>query len=175
MQVKLSPGWDRVNRLLTTGPARLQNASRRALLQEGHYLRKKIVQGFTSQAPGGKQFLPLAPSTLARRKSRGFKGTKILIVTGDLRNSVSVLTMRGGDLVFIGVARTVRRKDSGEEQVNIAAVHEFGTRDGHVPARPFIGPIMEEYAPHARNRFLRRVAFLLAGDFGRLPMQGMST
>lgn len=33
----------------------------------------------------------------------------------------------------------------------IAAVNEFGTADGHIPARPFLGPAIEEGAP----KFLR--------------------
>jgi len=176
MNVRLSGGWDKVARLLTTGPARIQGAARRALLQEGHYLRGKVVQGFTSQAPGGLPFKPLSPRTLETRRQRGFRGTKILIVTGDLRNSISVLTLHGGDAVFVGVARTARRRDSGDLQENIAATHEFGATRGTatIPARPFIGPIMEQYAPTARDRFLRRIAYLLAGDFGTMPLRGMA-
>ena len=38
------------------------------------FFRAKIIEGIHEQAPGGKPLLPLAPTTLAIRRSRGFKG-----------------------------------------------------------------------------------------------------
>lgn len=46
----------------------------------------------------------------------------------------------------------------------IAAVNEFGTADGHIPARPFLGPAIEEGAP----KFVRVIELglpkVLAGE-----------
>lgn len=42
------------------------------------------------------KFAPLSPSTLAARRRRGFSGTKPLIVTGQLRASITYVIMGGG-------------------------------------------------------------------------------
>ena len=48
----------------------------KALMQEAQFLRTKIVEGIREQAPGGRAFAPLAPTTLAIRQFRGFRGTR---------------------------------------------------------------------------------------------------
>ena len=84
----------------------MQAAFDKALLQEAQFLRTKIVEGIREQAPGGRAFTPLAPTTLAIRQFRGFHGTKALLVQGDLRNSITVT--KDGDKVFVGVLRTAQ-------------------------------------------------------------------
>ncbi len=96
------------------------------MLQEGHFLRKKLVQGIRKQAPGGKTFRKLAKTTVATRRFRRFRGTKALIRTGGqgLVGSFSVLQKR--DLVFIGVQRSARAKD-GRRLADIMRLNEFGS------------------------------------------------
>jgi hypothetical protein len=93
-------------------------------------------RGIREQVPGGKAFAPLAPTTLAIRRFRGFRGTKALLVQGDLRNSITVV--RDGDRVFVGVLRTARNR-AGRSLVDIAALHEHGSR-----------PIVVRITPKAR-------------------------
>ena len=93
--------WTRVGKLLSGAPQRVQAAIDKAMRKEGHFLRTNIVEGIREQAPGGRAFAPLAPTTLAIRRFRGFGGTKALIAGGDLRNSITVT--REGDQVFVGV------------------------------------------------------------------------
>ncbi len=78
---------------------------------------------------------------------RGGKGTKPLIRHGDLRNSIAVV--REGDGVFVGVLRSAKSSGGGS-LVNIAAVHEFGSR-----------PIVVKITPKVRT-FLH-AAFRKAG------------
>ncbi len=82
-----------------------------------------IVQGITKQSPGGKDFKPLTPMTLAIRKARGFRGQKALIVRADLRNSVTIKPMAAS--VFIGILKTARSKD-GSRLANVGEAHEEG-------------------------------------------------
>lgn len=98
--------WARARRLITGGAERLQDAVRVALRQEAQVLRNQIVQGLTSQAPGGEPLRPPAPLTLAARELQGFGGTKALVVRGDLRNSIAVII--DGEDVFIGIRRSAR-------------------------------------------------------------------
>jgi hypothetical protein len=60
--------WALARRLLSAGPQRLRLAIGTALRQEAQGLRNEIVQGLTSQAPGGEPIRPPAPLTLAARR-----------------------------------------------------------------------------------------------------------
>ncbi len=117
--------WKEAARLLKGADKRIKDVVDKAVLQEAQFFRTKIVEGFREQAPGGKPFLPLAPTTLAIRRFRNFKGTKALLVRGDLRNSIVVVKQADG--VFVGVLRSAKGKE-GQPLVNVAAVHEYGSR-----------------------------------------------
>ena len=148
MKITMTGDWKDAARILAGGGKRLQAAVDRAVLQEAQFFRTKVVEGIREQAPGGQPFKPLAPTTLAIRRFRGFKGTKALLVRGDLRNSIVVV--RKPDGVFVGVLRTAKGRE-GQPLVNVAAVHEFGSR-----------PIVVKLTPKAR-RFLHAAFRHLAG------------
>jgi phage gpG-like protein len=141
----------------------VRNALDKALLQEGHFYRQRIVLGIRRQAPAGQPFLPLAMATIAARRRKGFKGTKALIMTGDLRNSITVVKI--GKDVFVGILRSTRHR-GGQMLVNIAAIHEFGSRDGKTPARPFIYPVYQKHLRTARQRFAARLRRNVGSAFG---------
>lgn len=145
--------WARARRLITGGAERLQDAVRVALRQEAHVLRNQIVQGLTSQAPGGEPLRPPAPLTLAARELQGFGGTKALVVRGDLRNSIAVII--DGEDVFIGIRRSARSSE-GERLVNLAELHELG-------GPPTIIPITPK---------MRRFLFALLRQAGQAPTGG---
>lgn len=147
MKVTKTGDWTAARRILASGPKRIREAQDKAVLQEAQFFRTKIVEGLRSGAPGGQAFQPLAPTTLAIRRLRGGKGTKPLIHHGDLRNSIAVV--REGNGVFVGVLRSAKSSGGGS-LVNIAAVHEFGSR-----------PIVVKITPKVR-RFLH-AAFRKAG------------
>jgi hypothetical protein len=117
--------WSLARRILKNGSRRIEDALDKAVLQEAQFFRTKIVEGLRSGAPGGQALQPLAPTTLAIRRFRGFKGSKPLVVHGDLRNSIAVVKQADG--VFVGVLRTAKGK-VGQSLANIATVHEFGSR-----------------------------------------------
>jgi hypothetical protein len=100
--------WARVRREFGSLPFRVRAAMDRALREEAHALRRDVVKGIASQAPGGQTFAPLSPFTLGVRALRGFRGTKALIDRGDLRASVT--TEIRGDVAFVGVSRTAKSK-----------------------------------------------------------------
>jgi hypothetical protein len=133
MAVSRTGDWARARRLLTAAPQRLQAAIGTAVRQEAHALRNDIVQGLTSQAPGGEPLKPPSPLTIAARQLEGFGGSKALIVRGDLRNSITVIVQ--GDEAFIGVSRSARSKD-GASMVDLAKLHEFGGPPVIIPITP---------------------------------------
>lgn len=133
--------WGKLGSILASLPRKVEVATKKAVMKEAHFLRTKIVEGIKEQAPGGQHFKPLAPETIAVRKFKGFNGTKALIRTGTLRNSIKVVDAQG--TIFIGVHRNAKTKD-GKNMVDIAAIHEFGA-----------GPIVTKITPKMR-------AFLMA-------------
>jgi hypothetical protein len=153
MAVSRTGDWARARRLLTAAPQRLQAAIGTAVRQEAHALRNDIVQGLTSQAPGGEPLTPPSPLTIAARQLEGFGGSKALIVRGDLRNSITVFAQ--GDEAFIGVSRSARSKD-GAAMVDVAKLNEFG-------GPPVVIPITPK---------MRRFLFALLRQAGKEPTGG---
>src|SRR3990167_1910592 len=133
MAVMRTGDWARARQLLAAGPQRLRSAIGVAIRQEAQGLRNEIVQGLTSQAPGGEPIKPPAPLTLAARQLEGFGGTKALLVRGDLRNSITVIVE--GDEAFIGVPRSAR-SSGGESLVDLAQLHEYGGPPRLIPITP---------------------------------------
>lgn len=118
--------WPGAERILRTGSVRVRRAIDQAVQQEAHFLRSKVVEGLRTQAPGGQGLLPLAPATIAKRNLRGFRGTKALLVRGDLRNGF-VVRREGWASAVVGVLRTARGRD-GQPLANVAELNEFGSR-----------------------------------------------
>ena len=96
-------------------------------------LRKEIVTGITAPSTWRRGFKPLSPFTLAARKLAKFRGTKALLVRGDLRNAVSVV-VRGAD-AFVGVPRKARGK-GGRAVIDVAEMQEFGSDPIVIPMTP---------------------------------------
>ena len=123
MAVSRTGDWARARQLLAAGSSRLEGALQTALRKEAHALRNEVVQGLTQQAPDGEPLRPPSPLTLAARQLAGFSGTKSLLVSGALRNSISVVVE--GDEAFIGVSRSAKSPD-GESLVDVAQLQEYG-------------------------------------------------
>ena len=128
--VKKFGAWAEAEAILTTLGSKLTQAYEKAAAQEAQYLRKRIIEGLRTGAPGGKTFQPLAKSTLAARQfgtRRGGRGkTKPLIVRGDLRNAIQV-SRPEPETFFVGVLRKAKGRD-GKRISNVAETHEFGRK-----------------------------------------------
>jgi hypothetical protein len=148
--------WSKAREFFNGSGARMQQALQSGLRHEAERLRTEVVQGITRQAPGGRAFVPLSASTLARRRLGGFLGTKALMVAGDLRNAVTVVVR--GDEAFVGVQRATRGAD-GRSLANVAEIQEFG-------AGPFVVPITDK---------MRRLLGALRAVSGSAPAAGGSS
>lgn len=125
IKVKLFGDWQKTARIADGMQARFERAQQQAVMREAHLVRSHIVKNITSGGShAGRPFAALAPGTLIIRAFRGFGGSKPLLVTGGLRNSVSVVKLAGG-AVFVGVRRGTAAK-GGKGGANLAEVHEFG-------------------------------------------------
>lgn len=171
IQISLFGSWEEAKKILGSSPA-VRRAWDQSVLQEAHRVRGLMVQNITQGGKlAGAPFAPLSPTTIAVRRFTGFGGSKILMVSGTLRNSIVVV--KQGGTIFVGA-----RRSSGAG-VNIAAVHEFGSRTFtmvmtdrqrrflmaalrnmgapspgkgggvlviKIPARPFIMPVVAKFA-----------------------------
>jgi hypothetical protein len=131
--------WEKAKEIVEDMGERWKEATTEAVLAEANFLRAKIVEGMREQAPGGAKYKPLSPLTLAVRSFAGFKGSKALIRSGDLRNAVVVKKLSDG--AFVGVLRTAQGK-GGENLVSVAEENEFGA-----------GPIVIPITPKSRRFF----------------------
>jgi len=125
VRVSQTGEWQKALSAVNATSANLKKGIAKSLLQDGHYMRKRIVTGMRKQAPGGKKYKPLASTTIAVRRFRRFRGSKALIRGGDMRNSVQV--KRIGEAVFVGILRSKRSRD-GRSLANIARLNEFGSK-----------------------------------------------
>lgn len=145
MAVSRFGDWDKAKALLTNGfDQRLALAVRQATIKNALLLVREIKRGIRDQAPGGKQFEPLAQVTIDRKGS-----SKALIDTGFLVNSITQKILSDG--AFVGLLRTSVYK-GGESVANIGAIMEYGATVTHprgavivIPPRPFLHPTMEKY------------------------------
>lgn len=199
--LKFFGAWADASRIATTMSEKFGKAAERAVMKEAHRLRGLIIRNITGGGrPAGAPFAELSPLTLVMRKfRRGFGGSKPLIQTAALRNSISVVKV-GGGAVFVGVMRKASKKG-----VNVAELMEFGSKQYSIkmtpkmrrflmkafrmaglvssgakgsggggmlvikiPARPFIGPVVDKEAKPAdvQRRFWENVAKDMGGDFG---------
>ncbi len=118
--------WGPVLTTLKNAKQDFKEAGKAILLKQGLLFRDQVVRGIRDQAPGGKAFKPLKPTTIAIRKFFGFKGTKALMHRGDLVNAIRLQEL--GELsVFVGVSRTAKSSE-GEALVDVAKLMEYGSK-----------------------------------------------
>lgn len=116
----------------------------------GELLAESTRQRFAAgTAPDGSRWAPNAESTYLGLLGRGdgrkkdgkvgargvnkVMGKKPLVASGQLAGSIRYQLLPGGTGVEVGTNRFADAWDGG------AAVHQFGSRDGRIPARPFLG------------------------------------
>lgn len=115
--------WGATAKFIGDTDGKTNGALKLAVLGEALDTEKDIKEGIKSGSPGGKTFKKLSELTLAKRKSKGIRGTKPLIRRGDLRRSVR--TTFKSDGFFVGVLRTARGSD-GQSMFNVAKIQETG-------------------------------------------------
>jgi len=121
--------WKKAEAILRQGMRPVFSAWGRAVEQEGKFLKRRLTEGIQSQAPGGKRFKPLAPTTLAVRKFLGFKGTKALLVWRHLIKNIDLTKIgrRGSKdfQLFVGLYHDARRPD-GKSIMELMKIQEYG-------------------------------------------------
>jgi hypothetical protein len=82
----------------------------------------------------------LKPVYLARKVKQGMS-ENTLVATSSYFNSITSFVML--DSVYAGVRKEAKNK-TGQNLADIAAVHEYGSKSGNIPARPLWKPTFQE-------------------------------
>lgn len=121
--------WNKAAAILGKGMRPVFQAWGKAVEQEGKFLKRRLVEGIRGQAPGGRKFKPLAPTTLAVRKFLGFKSNKALMVTRELLKSIDLTKIgrRGSKdfQLFVGIYKSAMRTN-GKSLMEIMRIQEYG-------------------------------------------------
>lgn len=111
----------------------------------GEAVAQLARRSFTDESVRAAPWAPLAPSTLAQKLAGGTM-TQILRRSGLLWLSWRVAEV-SASAVKVGSDRQVentwttlasRSAGGGAVNMSLAAIHQFGTRDGRIPARPML-------------------------------------
>lgn len=128
-----SRGWGKLQRRLLDGPTSFRRRIIITLHKAAKMAEAELRNGLRSGSPGGERFQRLSPLTIAMNQGR----RKPLMDSGTLFNSISSTVDEREFEAFIGVKRTAKASN-GQDLVDIAAVHEFGSRPFAVRVTPQI-------------------------------------
>lgn len=147
MQIKVTKAQDLITPSLARNIARLANPST-ALKAAATVLVSLATRAFNDASLRPTPWRALAAATLAQR-ARDKRGTAILKRTGTLARSPRVVSVNNRQAV-IG---SDRRAGSH----SLAAIHQLGTKNGKMPARPFF-PFTASGIATSKARSLTAVA-----------------
>jgi len=129
MRTALSSSWQIARVRFSTAVATSQGRQWLAIRRAALLAERELKKGLRSGAPGGQRFKPLALSTTLLRG-----GKKPLLDTGSLLGSITTNLNKGRKSAFVGVLRTARK--NGDNLMNVAVAHEFGTKRYVVKVTP---------------------------------------
>lgn len=124
---KKSGGWAEAGKRLAAGASKMKKAEGLAVKQAALFVERELKKGLRSGSPGGKKIKPLSPMTRRLRRGR-----RPLIDTGAMLGSIKTTFDANSASAFVGVHRS-SRTSSGESVVNVAVIHEFGTKPFAIP------------------------------------------
>lgn len=106
----------------------------------GALLHKRFLDRFDREVtPDGQPWLPLAESTLRRKRALGYGDAKKLVRTTDMRSAIQIIVGRADGGVFANTGAGLRIGISDPEIAKYAKVHNNGSGGGRTPQRRFLG------------------------------------
>jgi hypothetical protein len=131
----LTGSWGKTQTMLTElARAHVyRQAFDQAAAKEAHRLRGLMIEAFNKGGPEGARWPPLAAITQLMSRAVGRGDRHPLLYHGDLRNSIMVVNE--GSVWFVGTHRRAKARD-GKSMVNLAMVHNYGTRNYTVTVTP---------------------------------------
>lgn len=129
--------WDKTKRVIGMLSKEMDNARTIALKRWGLKAEGIAKKHISAQDLSWK---PLEPATISAKIRKGYSDN-ILVATSSYFQSITSWVKDGRAMA--GVRKTAKDID-GNVIADIAAVHEFGSRAGNIPARPLWKPTLDE-------------------------------
>lgn len=124
--VVLDGDWSKqkmtAKKLMNHMPQRIEVFLRR----EAEVMRALVIVAYDAQGIPHR-WKKLSPWTIAGRRLHGFRGTKALVWTGEMRKSISTAWDSASQSAFCGIQYQTKSAD-GKSMVNIAKLHEYGSK-----------------------------------------------
>lgn len=146
--------WERVGRWFNEKETTYDNWGLAPMLECAEFYidtLKKSIKGQTFD------WTPLSSAYLSKKMASGY-GSNILINTGSYVDGLKVTAVKKSSKtysVFAGASPDDIHTPSGLPMGYLGAIHEYGTRDGRIPARPHHRPTWERCRAQCRNIWLR--------------------
>ena len=143
MQIKFQITRDAITPALQAAMKAARNP-KPALEGMGLVVVSMAQRAFTQPSLRPQSWAPLKAATVKRKRKQGY-GSKPLIASGTLAQSPRIVSV-GSRSVVVG-------SDRRAGPHSLAAIHQLGSRDGRIPARP-VWPFDRTGRPTAKARKL---------------------
>lgn len=129
--------WDKIKRITGALAKEMENARKISLKRWGLKAEGLAKTHISKQDLNWK---PLEPETIAQKIRKGYS-ENILVATSSYFQSIT--SWSDGESAYAGVKKTAKDTE-GNVIADIAAIHEFGSKSGKIPARPLWKPTLDE-------------------------------
>ena len=164
---ELNGDWKKVESVIRNFDKIVYEPLVKATAKNAQMVEATLVQHIQNQALNWK---PLSAAYEKYKKNKGLSN-QIYIATSTLMNSITHAIRDGGLTAFIGVLRTARGP-SGESEVMIGKVMEYGSAKRNIPARPLFRPTFKEMKPKIINNYKKALRAALKKAFEGLGSHG---
>lgn len=144
--------WEKVGHWFSEAEKTFDEFGEEPMKECAELYMEKLVENIESQS---LSFAPLTQAYLNRKIALGLD-KRTLIATSNYVSSIEIRSTGsiGGRMsMFVGPSEGTHV--SGLPMNAIAAIHEYGTSDGRIPARPHYRPTWEQTRNECRNIWLR--------------------
>lgn len=146
--------WDKVGRWLNEKKSTYERWGADAMEECTKLYYKNLTEGIQKQQ---FNWAPLTQAYLERKIKMGYPAL-MLIATGDYLAGIKIQEMvdrKGLKSIFVGADNEAIHEPSGLPMSYLGAIHEYGTRDGKIPARPHYRPAWELSRNECKRIWLR--------------------
>jgi hypothetical protein len=146
--------WEKAGRWLTEKKSTFKTWGDEPLKECADLYYKNLINGIQNQKFKWKK---LSTVYLQRKIANGYPAL-ILIATGSYIDGIKIhkaTNSKNEHSMFVGADNEAIHEPSGLPMSYLGAIHEYGTRDGRIPARPHYRPAWEKTRNQARKIWLR--------------------
>lgn len=145
--------WDTVGRWLTEAESTFEKFGEEPMRECAELVYDRLISNIESQK---FSWAPLSQAYLNRKVMLGLD-TRTLIATSNYISGIEIqdsIGVGGRLAMFVGPSPGATHV-SGLSMNVIGGIHEYGTSDGRIPARPHYRPTWEECRNECRNIWLK--------------------